>query len=228
MSFGRRHFFDNQLVAWKRTLRTADYKSERSIDIYTNHRLLVTRENSQWRGVVACGEITNMWFTELNREKAPESSLNSYHENIFQHFLRSHPMMTLLNLFFLLPNVLLQKNNISGEKRGRRRKSSHRLWYVESPREFFFNLRQKQESVSSFFYFLLPSYTLYTFILSKLAPTFFAVSCRYSLQFFTPSPNQHCSITRARYNKCISAYQPHVTWVGQARHHIPVAKHTLR
>ena len=47
-------------VAWKRTLRTADYKSERSIDIYTNHRLLVTRENSQWRGVVACGEITNM------------------------------------------------------------------------------------------------------------------------------------------------------------------------
>ena len=163
MSFGWRHFFDNRLVAWKRTLRTADYKSERSIDIHTDHRLLVTRENSQWRGVVACGEITNMWFTELNREKAPESSLNSYHENIFQHCLRSHPMNTLLNLFFLLPNVLLQKNNISGEKRGRRGKSSHRLWYVESPREFFFNLRQKQESVSSFFffYFLLLSYTLY-------------------------------------------------------------------
>ena len=155
MSFGRRHFFDNQLVAWKRTLRTADYKSERSIDIYTNHRLLVTRENSQWRGVVACGEITNMWFTELNREKAPESSLNSYHENIFQHFLRSHPMMTLLNLFFLLPNVLLQKNNISGEKRGRRRKSSHRLWYVESPREFFFQFKTETGICFLFFLFSL-------------------------------------------------------------------------
>ena len=162
MSFGRRHFFDNQLVAWKRTLRTADHKAERSIDIYTNHWLLVTRENSQWRGVVACGEITNMWFTELNREKTPESSLNSCHENIFQHFLRSHPMMTLLNLFFFCQmfyyrKILYQekKEDEEGNLRIDCDKSSH-------PEGFFFSLRQKQESVSSFFfYFLLPSYTLY-------------------------------------------------------------------
>ena len=117
MSFGRRHFFDNQLVAWKRTLRTADHKAEGSIDIYTNHWLLVTRENSQWRGVVACGEITNMWFTELNREKAPESSLNSYHENIFQHFLRSHPMMTLLNLFFFFCQMFYYRKILYQEKK---------------------------------------------------------------------------------------------------------------
>lgn len=165
MSFGWRHFFDNRLVAWKRTLRTADYKSERSIDIHTDHRLLVTRENSQWRGVVACGEITNMWFTELNREKAPESSLNSYHENIFQHCLRSYPMNTLLNLFFLLPNVLLQKNIISGEKSGRRRKSSHRLWYIESPRGFFFQFKTETRIC---FLFLLIFSCLHIFCIVSL------------------------------------------------------------
>ena len=164
MSFGRRHFFDNQLVAWKRTLRTADHKAERSIDIYTNHWLLVTRENSQWRGVVACGEITNMWFTELNREKAPASSLNSCHENIFQHFLRSHPMMTLLNLFFFFfaKCFITEKYCIRRKKRTKKEIFASIVISRVTPRVFFSSLRQKQESVSSFFFnFLLPSYTLY-------------------------------------------------------------------
>ena len=153
MSFGWRHFFDNRLVAWKRTLRTADYKSERSIDIHTDHRLLVTRENSQWRGVVACGEITNMWFTELNREKAPESSLNSCHENTFQHFLRSHPMMTLLNLFFFFAKCFItEKYCIRRKQRTKKEIFASIVISRVTPRVFFFSLRQKQESVSSFFF----------------------------------------------------------------------------
>ena len=154
MSFGWRHFFDNRLVAWKRTLRTADYKSERSIDIYTDHWLLVTRENSQWRGVVACGRITNMWFTELNKEKAPGSSLNSCHENIFQHFLRSHPMMTLHNLFFC--QMFYYRKILYQEKKEDEEENLRIDCDISShPEVFFFSLRQKRESVSSFFWFSL-------------------------------------------------------------------------
>lgn len=70
--------------------------------------------------------------------------------------------MTLLNLFFFCQmfyyrKILYQekKEDEEGNLRIDCDKSSH-------PEGFFFSLRQKQESVSSFFfYFLLPSYTLY-------------------------------------------------------------------
>lgn len=156
MSFRWRHFFDNRLVAWKRTLRTADYKSERSIDIHTDHRLLVTRENSQWRGVVACGEITNMWFTELNREKAPESSLNSCHENIFQHLLKEPSNNdSTQSLFSFAKCFITEKYCIRRKKRTKRKIFASIVIYRVTPRFFFFSLRQKRESVSSFFWFSL-------------------------------------------------------------------------
>lgn len=72
-------------------------------------------------------------------------------------------MMTLLNPFIFGPNVLLQKNTVSGEKK-EAEEGNLRIDYDKSshPEGFFFSLRQKQESVSSFFFFfLLPSYTLY-------------------------------------------------------------------
>ena len=155
MSFGWRHFFDNRLVAWKRTLRTADNKSERSIDIHTDHRLLVTRENSQWRGVVACGEITNMWFTELNREKAPESSLNSCHENL-QHLLKEPSNNdSTQSLFSFAKRFITEKYYIRRKKvdeEGNLRIDCDISSHLEV---FFFSLRQKRESVSSFFWFSL-------------------------------------------------------------------------
>lgn len=157
MSFGRRHFFDNQLVAWQRTLRTADHKAERSIDIYTNHWLLVTRENSQWRGVVACGEITNMWFTELDREKAPESSLNSCHENIFQHLLKEPSNNDSTQSLFSFAKCFITEKYYIRRKKWTKKEifASIVIYRVTSRFFFFFSLRQKRESVSSFFWFSL-------------------------------------------------------------------------
>ena len=61
--------------------------------------------------------------------------------------------MTLLNLFFLLPNVLLQKNTISGEKKRTKREIfASIVIYRVTPRVFFFQIKTETGICFLFFF----------------------------------------------------------------------------